>query len=197
MIQSTQVQEFVAETPERRALMTTKKARRYQRGCICKSENKEIWYGKYYPQPGAPQKRVQLGRCSEIDEKEARTALDDIVAALNKGPSQVLGGELVRRFVKQVYIPQKDENGDWRETTKQEAEGMFRRSILPDIGDVRCRDLRPEHLRAVLRRLREHGQIDRERASPDAASASSPRGGWKLVPTQWTEASSGRGGTSS
>jgi integrase len=137
--------------------MSTKKARRYQRGCICKSENKEIWYGKYYPQPGAPQKRVQLGRCSEMDEKQARTALDDIVAALNKGPSQVLGGELVRRFVKQVYIPQKDENGDWRETTKQEAEGMFRRSILPDIGELRCLDLRPKHLRAVLRRLASAG----------------------------------------
>jgi hypothetical protein len=72
MIQSTQDQEFVAETRERDAFMSTKKARRYQRGSISQSLNGEIWYGKYYPQPGAPQKRVQLGRCSEMDEKEAR-----------------------------------------------------------------------------------------------------------------------------
>lgn len=52
-----------------------------------------------------------------------------------------------------MYIPQKYENGDWRETTGQEAEGMFRRSILPDLGELRCRDLRPENLRDVLRRL--------------------------------------------
>jgi hypothetical protein len=72
MIQSTQVQDFVAGTRERHALMITRKSRRYQRGCICKSKNGEIWYGKYYPAPGGSQKRVQLGRVSEIDEKRAR-----------------------------------------------------------------------------------------------------------------------------
>ena len=30
---------------------------------------------------------------------------------------------------------------------------MFRRSILPEIGDMRCRDLKAEHLRSVLRKL--------------------------------------------
>ena len=80
MLQLPEVQEFVAETRERHALMTTRRARRYQRGSLCKSESGELWYGKYYPAPGAPQKRVQLGRTSEMDDKEARTALDDIVA---------------------------------------------------------------------------------------------------------------------
>src|ERR1039457_7172764 len=75
----------------------------YQRGSICKSENGEVWYGKYYPAPGARQKRVQLGRTAEIDEKQARTALDDIVAVLNRNPAHALGGEPVRRFVEQVY----------------------------------------------------------------------------------------------
>ena len=82
--------------------MTTRRARRYQRGSICKSENGEIWYGKYYPAPGAPQKY---------------------------------------------------ENADWRKATGQEAEYLFRRSILPEIGELRCRDLKAEHLRAVLRKL--------------------------------------------
>ena len=59
----------------------------------------------------------------------------------------------MRRFVEQVYIPQKYENGDWRRATGQEAEGLFRRSILPDIGEFRCRDLRAENLRGVLREL--------------------------------------------
>jgi hypothetical protein len=90
VIQSTQIQEFVAETPERQALMTTRRARRYQRGGICKSANGEVWYGKYYPAPGAPQKRVQLGRTSEMDEKRARVELDDIVAVLNRNPKHVL-----------------------------------------------------------------------------------------------------------
>ena len=85
--------------------MCTKRARRYQRGCICKSENGEVWYGRYYPAPGTPQKRVQLGRTSEIDGKQARVVLDDIVAALNRNPAHVLGVEPVRRFVEQVYIP--------------------------------------------------------------------------------------------
>lgn len=151
MLQWPEVQEFVAETRERHALMTTKRARRYQRGSICRSENGEIWYGKYYPVPGAPQKRVQLGRTEVMDEKEARTALDDIVAELNKNPTHALGAEPVRRFVEQVYIPQKYENGDWRKGTGQEAEYLFRRSILPEIGELRCRDLKAEHLRKVLR----------------------------------------------
>jgi integrase len=143
----------VAQTQERHAFMTTRKARRYQRGSICKSENGEIWYGKYYPAPGAPQKRIQLGRTSEMDEKQARIALDDIVAALNRNPMHALGAEPVRRFVEQVYIPQKYENGDWRKATGQEAEYLFKRSILPQIGELRCRDLKAEHLRGVLRSL--------------------------------------------
>jgi integrase len=153
VLQLPQIQEFVAETRERHALMTTKRARRYQRGSLCKSENGEIWYGKYYPAPGAPQKRVQLGRSSEMNEKQARTALDDLMALLNRNPAHALGAEPVRRFVEQVYIPQKYENGDWRKATGQEAEYLFRRSILPEIGELRCRDLKAEHLRAVLRKL--------------------------------------------
>src|SRR5580658_5078306 len=153
MLQSTEVQEFVAGTRERHALMTTRRARRYQRGSLCKSENAEIWYGKYYPAPGAPQKRVQLGRSSEMNERQARTALDDIIALLNRNPAHAQGAELVRRFVEQVYIPQKYENGDWRRASGQEAEYLFRRSILSEIGEMRCRDLKAEHLRAVLRKL--------------------------------------------
>jgi hypothetical protein len=153
VVQLRKVQEFVAEARERHALMTTRRARRYQRGSLCKSVNGEIWYGKYYPAPGAPQKRVQLGRVSEMDEKQARTGLDDIVAALNRNLGHALGVEPVRRFVEQVYIPQKYENGYWRKATGQEAEYLFRRSIVPEIGELRCRDLKAEHLRAVLRRL--------------------------------------------
>src|SRR5262245_38409901 len=133
--------------------MTTRRARRYQRGSICKSQNGEVWYARYYPAHGSPQKRVQLGHTSEMDEKQARIALDDIVAALNRNPVHTLGVELVRRFVEQVYIPQKYENGDWRKGTGQEAEYLFRRSILPEIGGLRCRDLKAEHLRTVLRKL--------------------------------------------
>jgi integrase len=59
----------------------------------------------------------------------------------------------VRRFVEQVYIPQKYENGDWRKASGQEAEYLLRRSIVPEIGELRCRDLKAEHLRAVLRKL--------------------------------------------
>jgi integrase len=157
MLQSTEVQEFVAGTRERHALMTTRRARRYQRGSLCKSENAEIWYGKYYPAPGAPQKRVQLGRSSEMNERQARTALDDIMALLNRNPAHAQGAELVRRFVEQVYIPQKYENGDWRRATGQEAEYLFRRSILSEIGELRCRDLKAEHLRSVLRKLAARG----------------------------------------
>jgi hypothetical protein len=56
----------------------------------------------------------------------------------------------VRRFVEQVYIPQKYENADGRKATGQEAEYLFRRSILPEIGKFRCRDLKAEHLRAQV-----------------------------------------------
>ena len=141
MLQSSKIQEFVAETRERHAFMTTRITRRYQRGNVSKSANGEIWYGKYYPAPGTPQKRVQLGRTSEMDEKAARVALDDIVAALNRNPTHALGSEPARRFVEQVYIPQKYENGDWRKASGDAAEGLFRRHILPEIGEMRCRDL--------------------------------------------------------
>ena len=155
MLQFSEIQEIVAEAPERHALMSTRKAkaRRYQRGSISQSESGEIWYGKYYPAPGAHQKRVQLGRTDEMDEKAARVALDDIVAALNRNPVHALGAEPVRRFVEQVFIPQKYEDGVWRENSGREAEYLFRRSILPEIGDMRCRDLKAEHLRTVLRNL--------------------------------------------
>ena len=133
------------------------RTRRYQRGTICRSANGEIWYGKYYPVPGAPQKRVQLGRTDEMDEKQARVALDDIVAALNKNPVHALGAELVRRFVERVHIPQKYEDGAWRDHTGREAEYLFRRSILPEIGELRCHDLTADHLRNVLRKLANTG----------------------------------------
>jgi integrase len=92
-----------------------------------------------------------------MDEKQARVALDDIVAALNKNPVHAVGAELVRRFVEQVYIPQKYEDGAWRDHTGREAEYLFRRSILPEIGELRCRDLTAEHLRNVLRKLANTG----------------------------------------
>ena len=61
------------------------------------------------------------------------------------------------RFVEQVCIPQKYENGDWRRATGQEAESVLRRSILPEIGELRCRDLKREHLVAVLRKRAQDG----------------------------------------
>jgi hypothetical protein len=146
VIQSTQIQEFVAETPERQALMTTKSkeisTRRY-----LQLTKRVVWYGKYYPAPDAPEKRVQLGRTSETRSEHG--SLDDIVAVLNRNPQHVLGVEPVRRFVDQVYIPQKYENGDWRKGTGPEAEYLFRRSVLPDIGELRCRDLRTSPRRAA------------------------------------------------
>jgi len=137
--------------------MTTRRARRYQRGSICKSQNAEVWYGRFYPVPGAPQKRIQLGRTSEIDEKQARIRLDDMVAVLNRNPAHVLGAEPVRRFLQQVYIPQKYEDGDWRKATGQEAENLFKRSVLPVIGEMSCRELQAENLRAVLRKMADAG----------------------------------------
>ena len=47
---------------------------------------------------------------------------------------------------------------------------------------------------AMLCRLREHGQIDWERASLDAASVASPRGAKKPAPTRRTGANSGANG---
>jgi integrase len=124
--------------------------------------NGEIWYAKYYPAPGAPQKRVPLGRTADMTEKQARTALDDIVAVLNRRHSQALGSELVRRFVEQMYIPQKYENGEWREASGQDAEYLFRRFICPSIGDSRCRDLKAEDLRTILRDLANAGRMYEE-----------------------------------
>ena len=92
-----------------------------------------------------------------MDAKQARVALDDIVAELNKKLVHALGAEPVRRFVERVYIPQKYENGDWRKASGQEAEYLFGRSIIPEIGELRCRDLKAEHLRAVLRKLASAG----------------------------------------
>lgn len=62
-----------------------------------------------------------------MNEKQARSALDDIIAVLNRNPGNALGAEPMQRFVEQVYIPQKYENGDWRRATGQEAEYLFRR----------------------------------------------------------------------
>jgi hypothetical protein len=88
-----------------------------------------------------------------VDEKQARIQLDDIVALLNNNPAHVLGAEPVQRFVEQVYIPEKYEDGDWRKASGQAAEYLFRRSILPEIGGLHCRDLKAEHLRTLMRKL--------------------------------------------
>src|SRR5437016_13846384 len=76
VVQFKQFQDSWQERGKGTRFMTTRRARRYQRGSICRSENGEVWYGKYYPAPGAPQRRVPLGRTSEMDGKQARTALD-------------------------------------------------------------------------------------------------------------------------
>jgi hypothetical protein len=70
---------------------------------------------------------------SQIDEKQARIRLDDMVAVLNRNPAHVLGAEPVRRFLQQVYIPQKYEDGDWRKAAGQEAENLF------NLSDPCCR----------------------------------------------------------
>jgi site-specific recombinase XerC len=92
-----------------------------------------------------------------MNERQARTALDDIIALLNRNPAHAQGAELVRRFVEQVYIPQKYEDGAWRDNTGREAEYLFRQSVLPEIGELRCRDLKADHLRNVLRKLANAG----------------------------------------
>ncbi len=68
----------------------------------------------------------------------------------------------------------------WRRLRDWQAAGVWRRLHL-----------------AMLRRLREHDQIDWERASLDGASVSSPRGARKPAPTRPTAASSDRSDTSS
>ena len=67
----------------------------------------------------------------------------------------MLGAEPVRRFLQQVYIPQKYEDGDWRKATGQEAENLFKRSVLPVIGELSCRELKAENLRAYAPMRRE------------------------------------------
>lgn len=68
----------------------------------------------------------------------------------------------------------------WRRLRDWQAEGVWEQLHL-----------------AMLRRLREHDQIDWERASLDAASVSSPRGGRKPARTRQTGANSGPNDTSS
>ena len=134
--------------------MTTRRARRYQRGSLCKSENGEIWYGKYYPAPGAPQKRVQLGRSSEMNEKQARTALDDIIALLNRNPAHALGsrdrceGSLNRCTFRRNT---KTEIGE-KPPGRRPSTCFGGRSCLRS-ANCGAAILRPTHLRAVLRKL--------------------------------------------
>ena len=48
---------------------------------------------------------MPLASVTEMDEKQARIALDHIVAPLNRNPGHALEAEPVRRFVEHVYIP--------------------------------------------------------------------------------------------
>jgi hypothetical protein len=81
--------------------MTTKRARRYQRG------NLQITERRALVREILSRSRRSAEACStrptpEIDEKQPRVALDDIVAVLNRNPAHVPGVEPVRRFVEQV-----------------------------------------------------------------------------------------------
>src|SRR5260370_34693697 len=92
-----------------------------------------------------------------MDEKVGRVGLDDIVATLNKNPVHALGAEPVRRFVEQVFIPQKYEDGAWRENSGRDVEYLFRRSILPENVDMWCSDINARHLHSLLRKLAAKG----------------------------------------
>ena len=76
---------------------------------------------------------------------------------IKQEPGACAGSGTGKKVCGTGFYPQKYENGDWRRATGQEAEYLFRRSILPEIGELRCRDLKAENLRGVLRKLAEAG----------------------------------------
>ncbi|WP_321470131.1 tyrosine-type recombinase/integrase [uncultured Paludibaculum sp.] len=134
--------------------MRKQRTRRYQGGSLVKANGN--WVGKWYYAPGKSTSKV-LGRVSEMTVSDARRALAEIVRPLNQ--SAVYSRQYVnfQRFVEDVYLPTKQESGDWRRQTAKTAEYEIRNYILPDLGTIPMGELEPAHLRRLLKTRAEAG----------------------------------------
>lgn len=128
--------------------------RRYQHGSLVQRNGR--WIARWYYAPGQQKSRT-LGSTERLTEKQARIMLDQIIAPMNLHPEQARRFESVERFVSGVFAPVKIETGQWRHNTSKHSMGEINKHILPEIGAVTFDELRPEHLRSVLRKMVHRG----------------------------------------
>ena len=118
-----------------------------------------------YDVPAGPDgKRRQRYVTVQGTERQARTQLQDLLSLKNKGALPTAGHGTFAAFTEKWLTARIDSNV-LRPQTADWYERMTRVHILPVIGTVKLKDITADHLRSVLRSVRENGKSPSTQAS--------------------------------
>jgi integrase len=106
--------------------------------------------------PGQPPSRTVktfwLGRVAEVGKRRAEQLRDEILADINS-PKVVLLSQVPFKEVVHKYLRDHVRSDAIREVTRQSYESLINRFILPELGDLKMKDLDHETLQAWVHRL--------------------------------------------
>ena len=95
-------------------------SRRFQHGSLCESPDGKRWIVKYYYAPDK-QTTKTLGSKTQISRRQAEMMREELVRPLNQSPFRSLAEETFEAFVEDVFLPMKQESGEWRQNTGKES----------------------------------------------------------------------------
>jgi site-specific recombinase XerC len=133
-----------------------RRSRRFQHGSLCESPDGKRWIVKFYYAPGK-QTTKTLGQKTQISRRQAEMMRDELVRPLNQSPYRSLAEDTFKHFWEDVFLPMKQESGEWRHNTEKESTREIQRHLLPELGEVQFEELTPALLRAVLKKKAEEG----------------------------------------
>lgn len=121
--------------------------RRFQRGSVKprKHGRHEVWVGQWR-ENGKARSKV-LGRCSQMTESEAVSALAAILAPFNAGLQASVEWRL-DGYIERVFLPLMVRQ--WKSSTAATSEQRIRQHILPTLGARQLAEISRQELQAFL-----------------------------------------------
>ena len=95
-----------------------RRSRRFQHGSLCETPDRKRWIVKFYYAPGK-QTTKTLGPKSQISRRQAEMMREELVRPLNQSPYRSLVEDTFKHFLEDVFLPMKQESGDWRYNTEK------------------------------------------------------------------------------
>jgi len=108
------------------------------------------------PKTGKLIRRTFYGKTRSEVAAKLHDALTDLKQGVSTAPSKLTLGEWVTRWLETYARPKV------RPRTFESYESMVRVHIVPDLGKIKLRDLRPEHLQKFLNDKRANGAVRRK-----------------------------------